>query len=129
MSPNAARKMDFDLGHDFAGEAAELAAADTRAAIEAIATDIRADMGRMDDVEIRAAESLDEDTYTELFVTLAEASDCGLIELIESGALFDTGNMRHFDALKRLARLADKMRDTRATFIEREAAAQWERQG
>lgn len=117
MSPNAARKMDFDLTHDDAGEAAELAARAINAEVDAI----KADPSRLAEIDADVAFAFDGETF-EMYVVLSDASDCGLINRLAEGDDANKLNACQLDVFARLARIADRMSDAREVAVRKAVA-------
>jgi len=78
---------------------------------------------RLAEIDVRVSEELDGDTCTDLFVVLADASDCNLVSRLAQGYPMGSMSARQLDVFARLARLADAMADERAIAIAHERLA------
>lgn len=88
--------------------------------LDRLADKLRSDAVQLREIDETASELLDGDTYTEMFSVLADATDCGLMTLICEDRLMSDGQMSHFDALARLARMSKFMAEDRSAAIDRE---------
>ena len=87
-------------------------------AYEAAATALLADADRLKELDVIASEELDGDTYTAMFVTLANASDSGLIQRLAEGDAVGFCFAGQVDAFARLAKLADSLAAVRKAAIK-----------